>query len=173
MALDSELSHVAFRAAGVIGSHFNRYTGKTFLSQETLARVMGVSERTAFGATKELEGRGWLIIRRREFGTIERKTANGKIVQVRVAGGKGVANTYYPAFQRSQLAATFRGTKLAAYCDLWWGQRSQKTAPKVATDCDPTLFFFFEEVPYAVATAGQPMRAARARSNTVEEEAWQ
>jgi DNA-binding Lrp family transcriptional regulator len=146
MALDSTLSHVAFRGAGVIGSHFNRYTGKTFLSQETIARVMGVSERTVYAAIRELEDRGYLLVKRRELGTVSRKTVSGEI-QVKVAGGKGVANTYFPAFQRSQLAATNRGVKLATHCDLIWEQRSQKSAPKVATSCDPTLTPPSEENP--------------------------
>jgi AraC-like DNA-binding protein len=144
MALDSSLSHVAFRAAAVIGSHFNRHTGKTFLSQETIARVMGASERTVYGAIKELESRGYLIVKRREFGTVTRKTAAGDI-QVKVAGGKGVANTYFPSFQRSQLVASSKGAKLAAHCDLLWEQRSQKRASKVATGCDPTLTLPSEE----------------------------
>lgn len=139
MALDSSLSHVAFRAAGVIGSHFNRHTGKTFLTLETLARVMGVSERTAWSAVNELHGAGYLLVKRREFGTLTRRKKDGTDVDVRIAGGKGVANTYLPAFERSQVAATFTGSKLATRCDLFWEQRSQKAASKVATDCDPTL----------------------------------
>jgi len=140
MALDSSLSHVAFRAAGIIGSHFNRHTGKTFLTLETLARVMGVkSERTAWSAVNELDRAGYLLVKRREFGTLTRRKKDGTDVEVRVAGGKGVANTYLPAFERSQVAATFTGSKLAIRCDLLWEQRSQKAASKVATDCDPTL----------------------------------
>jgi DnaA N-terminal domain len=139
MALDSSLSHVAFRAAGVIGSHFNRHTGKTFLNLETLARVMDVSERTAWSAVNELDRSGYLIVKRRKFGTLTRRKKDGTEVEVRVAGGKGVANTYLPAFERSQVTATFTGSKLATRCDLSWEQRSQKAASKVATDCDPTL----------------------------------
>jgi hypothetical protein len=139
MALDSSLSHVAFRAAGVIGSHFNRHTGKTFLNQETLANVMCVSERTAWSAVNELDRAGYLIVKRREFGSLTRRKKDGTTISVRVAGGKGVANTYLPAFERSQVAATFAGSKLAIRCDLLWEQRSQKSASKVATDCDPTL----------------------------------
>jgi hypothetical protein len=56
-----------------------------------------------------------------------------------VCGGRGVANTYLPAFERSQVAATKPGLKLAARCDLLWELRSQNSARKVATDCDPTL----------------------------------
>jgi hypothetical protein len=138
MALDTRLSNTAFRLAGVIGSHFNRHTGQTFLTVETLARVMNMSERTIFAASKELEEFGYLIVKRREFGTVTRKTASGDI-QVKVAGGKGVANTYLPAFERSQVTATNSGSKLATRCDLWWELRSQKTAPKVAVDCNPTL----------------------------------
>jgi hypothetical protein len=138
MALDARLSHTAFRVAGVIGSHFNKHSGRTFLTHETIARVMGVSERTIYAAIVELEALGYLIVKRREFGTVTRKTAGGEI-QVKVAGGKGVANTYFPAFERSQVAATNSGSKLANRCDLLWEQRSRKTASKVATDCDPTL----------------------------------
>jgi hypothetical protein len=139
MALDSSLSHVAFRAAGVIGSHFNRHTGKTFLNQQTLANDMGVTERTAWSAVNELDRAGYLIVKRREFGTLSRQKKDGTTVLVRLAGGKGVANTYLPAFERPQVAATFTGSKLAIRCDLLWEQRSQKAASKVATDCDPTL----------------------------------
>lgn len=138
MALDARLSHTAFRVAGVVGSHFNKHSGRTFLTHETIARVMSVSERTAYAAIMELEVRGYLIVKRREFGTVTRRTAGGDI-QVKVAGGKGVANTYLPAFERSQVAATNSGAKLAARCDLLWEERSQKAAPKVATGCDPTL----------------------------------
>lgn len=139
IALDPKVSHVAFRAAGVIGSHFNRYTGKTFLNQETLARVMNVSERTVWTAVSELERLGYLIVKRRELGTLTRNRKDGTELTVRVAGGRGVANTYLPAFERSQVAATNTGLKLAARCDLLWDQRSQKSASKVATGCDPTL----------------------------------
>ena len=139
MALDSSLSHVAFRAAGVIGSHFNRHTGKTFLNQKTLANVMGVGERTAWSAVNELDRAGYLIVKRREFGTLSRQKKDGTTVSVRLAGGKGVANTYLPAFERSQVAATNSGSKLATRCDLLWEQRSQSAASKVAANCDPTL----------------------------------
>lgn len=138
MALDAALSNMAFRAACVIGSHFNRHRGDTFITLQTIARVMAKSERVIWSAIQELEGRGYLLIKRREFGTRMRPTADGPR-EVRMCGGKGVANTYLPAFQRSQVAATNNGLKLAAQCDLWWEQRSQKPASKVAVDCDPTL----------------------------------
>jgi hypothetical protein len=54
-------------------------------------------------------------------------------------GGKGVANLYQPAFERSQIIATTTGAKLAERCELYWSERSQKRLAKVATDCDPTL----------------------------------
>jgi biotin operon repressor len=139
MALDSGVSHAAFRCAGVIGSHFNRHTGKTFLSQETLARVMNVSQRTAWTAVTELERLGYLIVSRRELGSVTRKKKDGTEITVRVAGAKGAANVYLPAFERSQVAATNSGSKLAIRCDLLWDQRSQKAASKVAASCDPTL----------------------------------
>ena len=164
MALDSSLSHVAFRAAGVVGSHFNRHTGKTFLSLETLALVMGVSERTAWSAVNELERSGYLIVKRREFGTFTRRKKDGTDIAVRVAGGKGVANTYLPAFERSQVAATFTGSKLATRCDLLWEQRSQKSAPKVAADCEPRGAHCRD------AGLGSPARPGRQSVRTIRNE---
>ena len=132
LALDRDLSHVAFRVACVIGSHFNRHRGDTYVKQETIARVMGVSERTVWTAILGLERGGYLIVERRELGV---RATDGR----RVCGGRGVANTYLPAFQRSQVAATNSGLKLAARCELLWKERSQKAARKVAASCDPTL----------------------------------
>jgi hypothetical protein len=98
---------------------------------------LGVSERTVFAAIKQLEKRRYVIVKRREFGTIVRKTPTGREIQVRVAGGKGVANTYFPTVDGLQVSATNRGLKLAERCELVWEQRSQKSAPKVATGCEP------------------------------------
>jgi biotin operon repressor len=139
MALDARLSNNAFRVACVIGSYFNKYRGDAYPSIETLAKVMGASERTVWAGAKELEDRGYLVVKRRELGTIVRKCKNGTESEVRLAGGKGVANTYQPAFERSQISATTTGSKLAERCDLYWVQRSQISASMVATDCDPTL----------------------------------
>jgi biotin operon repressor len=147
MALDASLSHVALRVATVIAYHLNKHTGKAFLTQETIAQILGISERTVYTATKELERRGYLIVKRREFGTITRKTRTGREVQVRLAGGKGVANTYLPAVERLQVCATNRGLKLAMRCDLIWEQRSQNTVAKVETGCEPTLSPPTEENP--------------------------
>ena len=116
MALDASLPHCPFRIGCVIGSHINRQSGETFLSQETIARVMGVSLRTVWAGTSILEDRGYFIIKRREFAPYKGK---------RVAGGRGVANIYVPSIERSQISATFNGQKLAERCDLIWKQRSQ------------------------------------------------
>jgi CRP-like cAMP-binding protein len=91
MALDQSLSHVTVRVAMVIAFHLNKYSGKAFLTQELIAEILGISERTVFTAIKELEERRYVIVKRREFGTIIRKTSTGRQIQVRVAGGKGVA----------------------------------------------------------------------------------
>ena len=139
MALDASLPDNAFRVGCVIGSHFNKYRGDAYPSIQTLAKVMGASERTVWAGVKELERRGYLIVKRRELGTIVRKRKDGTESEVRLAGGKGVSNTYQPAFERSQIFATTIGSKLAERCDLYWSQSSQKSVPKVATDCDPTL----------------------------------
>jgi hypothetical protein len=139
MALDAELSPTAFKVAGAIGFHFNRHRGDTYVKQETIARIMGLSSRTVWGAIVELERRGYLIVERRDLGTTTRRERTGKTTTVRNAGGKGVANTYAPAFQRSQVTATNMGRKLAEYCELYVAQRSQNRVPKVAVDCEPTL----------------------------------
>lgn len=131
MALDKGLSHRAFRAGCIIGSHFNRRTGETYVTQATIARLMGCSNRTVWTALQELETKGYLIIERRDLGV---RASDGR----RVCGGKGVANVYRPAFERSQLVATSSGEKLAARCDLYWKQRSQNSSTKVAASCDPT-----------------------------------
>jgi biotin operon repressor len=147
MALDASLSHVALRVAAVIAYHLNKHTGKAFLTQELIAKILGISERTVYTATQELERRGYVIVRRREFGTITRKTGAGREVLVRLAGGKGVANTYLPAVERSQVCATNLGLKLATRCDLIWEQRSQNIAAKPEAGCQPTLSPPTEENP--------------------------
>lgn len=132
LAHDRELSNSGFRVACVIGSHFNRRTGDTYVKQETIAEKLGMSERTVWTAIMELERLGYLIIARRELGV---RATDGR----RVCGGRGVANTYLPAFERSQVTATFSGQKLAARCDHLWSERSQSSVTKVAAHCDPTL----------------------------------
>lgn len=147
MALDQSLSHVTVRVAMVIAFHLNKYSGKAFLTQELIAEILGISERTVFSAIKELEERRYVIVRRREFGTIVRKTPTGREILVRVAGGKGVANTYIPTVDGSQVSATNRGLMLAKRCELIVEQRSQKSVPKVAASCEPTLSPPTEENP--------------------------
>jgi hypothetical protein len=168
LALDKRVDNASFRFAAIVGAHFNRKSGRAYLTLETIAHSMGMSERTAFECAKKLEALGHLIVKRREFGEITRKTENGEF-KVRTAGGKGVANTYLPALDGSQVAATSGGQnlekrrdlllklstekpgpkvavdcdlsepKVAVGCDLSGGQRSQPDASKVATHCDPTL----------------------------------
>jgi biotin operon repressor len=138
LALDPALPPTPFKVAGIIGYHFNHGQGGTFIKQETIARIAGLSDRTVWAAIIELERRGYLIVKRRDLGTTVRHGRNLDI-PVRNAGGKGVANTYLPAFQRSQVTATNTGRKLAEYCELTWEQRSQNRVAKVAADCEPTL----------------------------------
>jgi hypothetical protein len=139
MALDVALSHVAFRASCVAGSHFNRHTGEAFMTLETMARVMAVCERTAWTASKESERRGYLIIKRREFGLATRKSSDGRDIPFRAAGGKGVANVYLPALDGEHARSGKLDRKLAARCELLWSQSSQKNSSKVAAVCKPTL----------------------------------
>jgi hypothetical protein len=112
MALDGMLSNFAFRLACVVGTYINNYSGSTFISQETVAAVMGVSERTVWGGFAELEKFGYLIVKR---GT-EALPADRK----RRSGGQGVANVYVPAFDKSQISAGYRSDKFAKYCGLIW-----------------------------------------------------
>jgi hypothetical protein len=163
MALDPSLPPTAFKVACVIGSHFNRHSGLTFLTQQRLADAMQMSERSIWGAIRDLESRGYLIVRRRELGEIVRKKkGSDETITVKAAGGRGVANTFLPACERSQVTATNTGRRLGERCDQFWEERSQKAATKkahevaadcdhsgvewsqnsasmVATDCDPTL----------------------------------
>jgi DNA-binding Lrp family transcriptional regulator len=131
MALDPELSPKAFKIAGVIASHFNNYSGEAYVTQERIARVVGLSRRTVQNAILELEKLGYLIVGRRELGI----RSDGR----RVCGGRGVANTYTPAFKRTQVPATDAARKLAARCVLSWEQRTQNAARKDAAGYVPTL----------------------------------
>lgn len=127
LALDARLSHVAFRVACIIGFHFNKNAGDTFVKQDTIARVAGLCPRTVRNAIGELETLGYILVRRRELGT----RADGR----RVCGGKGIANTYLPALDKSQVAATSAGTKLAERAKLAWTERTAKRRPKEAPGC--------------------------------------
>lgn len=161
LSADPDLSHVAVRVACIIGQHFNRHTGDTFIKQDTIAARVRVSERTVWSAIRELEARGWLIVKRRELGV---RASDGR----RICGGKGVANVYLPAVHSSQLTATNAGRMLATGCDLSAPkarsplrpldpQSSQNPTPKLATGCDPTL---------NLPSEGNPTRArGRARED--------
>jgi hypothetical protein len=135
MAIDKRIDNATFRFAAIVGAHFNRRSGDAFMRLDTIADAMGMSERTAFSCAKKLEDLGYLNIKRRELGTITRKTANGEF-QVRVAGGKGVANVYAPAIEGAQVVATSGEEKLKARLDLLKKLSVEKPKPKVATDCD-------------------------------------
>ncbi|WP_119304182.1 helix-turn-helix domain-containing protein [Dongia deserti] len=112
MALDPDLSDKALRVGCIIGSHFNRHRGDTFMRQESIAAAMRAGLRTVRRAIAELEARGYLIVQRRDLG----QRADGR----RVYGGKGVANVYLPAFERCQVAATNAGRRLADRIDEAW-----------------------------------------------------
>jgi hypothetical protein len=133
MALDPNLSDAAFRVACIIGWHLNKHHGDTFLKQSTIAQIWGKCDRTAWAATKEIERAGYLIIGRREFGV----RSDGR----KMYGGRGAANSYRPALDRSQLSATDRGQKLAIRCEQFASAGSQNRASTIATNCEPTLAF--------------------------------
>ncbi|MBB4259970.1 helix-turn-helix domain-containing protein [Bradyrhizobium sp. CIR3A] len=118
MALDRDLPDCAFRVACIIGTHFGNKSGLTYVSQETIAGVGGLSLATVQRAVKALEAAGYLIVRRRDVG--ERKDGR------RVYGGRGTANEYLPAIDAGQISVTDRGQRLAARARSFWDDRSAK-----------------------------------------------
>jgi hypothetical protein len=119
MAIDSELSHTAFRVACVIAKHFNSATGLTFIGYQGIAKVLNTSPRTAFGAVKELEQKGYLLVRHKR--------------------GKGHANEYRPAVDKQLCTVGLAASKLEERCELLEAQMSQSAVPKLAKNCDLTL----------------------------------
>lgn len=119
VALDLGLGHLAFHIAAVIGTHFNKNSGTGYPSKETIGQLAGADEKSVWRAIGELERSGYLLVRRRDLGT---RATDGR----RVAGGKGRANEYLPAFGGAQLSATDAGTKLNAFVT---DRLSQRRAP--------------------------------------------
>jgi len=130
-ALDAELSNAAFRLAAVLGVHFNRYRGNTYISLATLASITGWSERTVWAALQELERRGYILVKRRELGT----RADGR----RVCGGRGVANVYLPAFERSQISATTRGQSSQSVASFFGKKGRNESAERSQPTTSPPL----------------------------------
>jgi hypothetical protein len=110
--LDPGLSPIAKAAAGVIGHHFNRKTGDTFLAQKTIAAVLGITVRALQKAIEVLERRGYLIIKRR---LLKVREIDGK----RFFGGRGIANIYLPAFCGEQISKAMSGRLLERIEDCW------------------------------------------------------
>jgi hypothetical protein len=149
MTFDPALKGTEVRVGAAIGRYFNGRSGECFVSMQTLAAGMRLSERTVWQAIQQLKRYGYLLVESRDLGM--RKDGR------RVCGGKGAANVYQPAFEGERLAATNQdllrriaarlgvqrpqnpAAKVAASCDLRGGQRSQNSAAKVAASCDPTL----------------------------------
>ena len=64
LAGDARLSHIAVRVGIVIGGFFNSGSAETFVAQPTIAKHMGISERTIWEAVRELTKLGHLISQR-------------------------------------------------------------------------------------------------------------
>jgi hypothetical protein len=117
-ALDKELPPASFKIGAVIGTHFDNKSGLTYVSQETLAKVSGLSAATVARAIADLERRGYLIVQRREIGV----RSDGR----RVFGGKGVANVYLPALDGAQICATDgRAKKLSEAARQRWDESAK------------------------------------------------
>jgi biotin operon repressor len=139
LALDPRVTPTMYKVAGVLGAHFNKNKAETFIKHETIAAVIKMSPRTVWDAVQHLERLGYLLIVRREFGSHLRKKKDGSLVRIREAGARGRANVYRPAFESSQLTATYPARKLASRCELYWAQSSQSDGRKLAKPCEPTL----------------------------------
>jgi hypothetical protein len=122
MAFDCELSHVAYRVAGIIGGHFDNRTGTCFPGLERIARVAGVSRRTAWGAVEELARRGRL--------------------RVTKGGGRARANTYEMVLTNGAMGCTVSSPNGATGCTVSNPETVQNSArlPPIngATGCTPT-----------------------------------
>jgi hypothetical protein len=145
MALTPKVTPIAFKVAGVLGAHFSRNNAETFIKQETIARVTGLSERAVWNAIKLLVDLGYLTVERRERGVAQRKLKDGREIQVHLAGAPGAANVYHPAVDHSHVGATDRDQSLARRCDHFWEEQSHKTAQSLAPRCDPTLVLTLKE----------------------------
>lgn len=104
LMLDAAISPSARQVGGVIGYFLNKHRGDTYVTQDTIAGITGLSGRSVKRATAELEAAGYLLIGRQNRGVRGDGTA--------VAGGAGGANVYAPALDGVQVTATMDGEKL-------------------------------------------------------------
>jgi hypothetical protein len=65
---DPAVSSTSFRVAYAIADHLNKTTRNAWPSQQRIARRFGCHQKTVQRAIKELEGLGWLKVRRRRDG---------------------------------------------------------------------------------------------------------
>lgn len=125
MAVDSTLPALAFRVGCVIGVYFNRHRGDTYVRQDTIAGMLGITVRAVRGAVGELEARGWLVVERRDLG----QRGDGR----RVCGGRGVANTYAPALDGERVAATAGAKRLAERVERAFEEVASAAAVRAAS----------------------------------------
>jgi hypothetical protein len=102
---DPALSFAAAKVAIVVGAHFNKFSGDTFITQETIAAILDRDLRTARRGLEELEERGYIVVQRRELGL---RISDGR----KAYGGRGVANVYFPALDRGRISAMNAGGRL-------------------------------------------------------------
>jgi hypothetical protein len=131
MAHDPNLTPIAYKVAGVIGSHFNRHSGDTYVSQDKLADILKLALRTIQKAIGELQGRGYLIVQGRELG----RRRDGR----RVRGGRGMANTYAPAIDGERVAATSSGRRFADRVAESWERTRADASNRRRKDAPPCV----------------------------------
>jgi hypothetical protein len=104
MAVDPLVLPTQYKVVGAISSHLGNKSGLTYVGQDRLARVCGLSLPTVNRAIGELERMGYLIVRRKEVGV----RGDGQ----KVYGGRGTANVYLPACDAAQVSVTDPSKKL-------------------------------------------------------------
>lgn len=154
MALDPELSATALKVACVIGHHLNKRAGTTYVSQQRIAEITRYASSTVRRAIAELEERGYLIVQRNDLGG---RKSDGR----RVCGGRGVANTYAPAMDGGQVAATNAGRRLVERAQALLDQ----SAPQDAGDDAGKVPIHEHLSPSTGADTRAPFSSERCRSD--------
>ncbi len=119
MAIDERVSHTAFRAACVIGKHFNNTTGETFVGFPKMAKILNCHEKTARRAVQQLEELGFLEVKRMR--------------------GRGKAHVYRPAVDGERATATAAAQKLDTSVRLLKAENRTPVSVKPDTSVPPTL----------------------------------
>jgi biotin operon repressor len=158
MGTDRDLQPASYKVAAVIGTHFDNKSGMTYVSQEKIAKVTGLSAATVKRAVMDLERRGYILIQRREIG----ERVDGR----KVYGGKGVANVYLPAVDAVQLSATDRGQRLVDRVRINWedSQNAKQVRDDLLNDPDSRSNTSVKQVTGDLPTLSSPTEKISSRA---------